>query len=48
MLLVAFGMGLINSIIALLLDEWCGYFNSPADTSRLIAVVVIENFGPAR
>jgi cellulose synthase/poly-beta-1,6-N-acetylglucosamine synthase-like glycosyltransferase len=45
MLLVAFGMGLMNSIIALLLDESYGYFNSPADTSRLIAVAVIENFG---
>ena len=45
MLLVAFGMGLMNSIIALLLDESYGYFNSPADTSRLIAVALIENFG---
>jgi cellulose synthase/poly-beta-1,6-N-acetylglucosamine synthase-like glycosyltransferase len=45
MLLVAFGMGLMNSIIALLLDESYGYFNSPADTSRLIAVAVMENFG---
>jgi len=45
MLLVAFGMGLMNSIIALLLDESYGYFNSPADTSRLIAVAVLENFG---
>jgi cellulose synthase/poly-beta-1,6-N-acetylglucosamine synthase-like glycosyltransferase len=45
MLLVAFGMGLMNSIIALLLDESYGYFNSPADTSRLIAMAVIENFG---
>jgi hypothetical protein len=38
-------MGLMNSIIALLLDESYGYFNSPADTSRLIAMAVIENFG---
>jgi cellulose synthase/poly-beta-1,6-N-acetylglucosamine synthase-like glycosyltransferase len=45
MVLVAFGMGLMNSIIALLLDESYGYFNSPADTSRLIAVAVLENFG---
>ncbi len=33
LLLVAFGMGLLNSLIALLLDEWYGYFNSPVDTS---------------
>ena len=45
MLLVAFGMGLMNSLMALLLDESFGYFNSPADTSRLIAMAVIENFG---
>ena len=45
MLLIAFGMGLLNSIIALLLDEWYGYFNSPADTSRLLVMAVIENFG---
>ncbi len=45
MLLVAIGMGLMNSLVALLLDESYGYFNSAADTSRLIAVAVIENFG---
>lgn len=45
LLLIALGMGLLNSLIALLLDESFGYFNSPADTSRLIAVAVIENFG---
>ncbi len=45
LLLIALGMGLLNSLIALLLDESFGFFNSPADTSRLIAVAVIENFG---
>ncbi len=45
MLLVAIGMGLMNSLVALLLDESYGYFNSAVDTSRLIAVAVIENFG---
>lgn len=45
LLLIALGMGLLNSLIALLLDESFGYFNSGADTSRLIAVAVIENFG---
>lgn len=45
MVLVAFGMGLMNSILALLLDESYGYFNSAADTSRLVVMAVIENFG---
>lgn len=45
LLLIAFGMGLLNSLIALLLDESFGYFNSPVDSSRLIAMAVIENFG---
>ncbi|HUG31796.1 MAG TPA: glycosyltransferase family 2 protein [Acidimicrobiia bacterium] len=45
LLLIAFGMGLLNSLIALLLDESFGYFNSSADSSRLVAVAVIENFG---
>lgn len=45
MLLVAIGMGLMNSLVALLLDESYGYFNSPTDTSRLLAMAVIENFG---
>ncbi|HJQ76264.1 MAG TPA: glycosyltransferase [Acidimicrobiia bacterium] len=45
MVLVAFGMGLMNSLLALLLDESYGYFNSPADTSRLVVMAVIENFG---
>jgi hypothetical protein len=41
LLLVAFGMGLMNSLLALLMDEWHGYFNSPADTSRLITLALI-------
>lgn len=45
MLLIAFGAGLLNSIVALMLDESYGYFNSPADTSRLVIMAVIENFG---
>lgn len=45
MLLIALGMGLLNSLIAMLLDESYGYFNSPADTSRLIVMAMIENFG---
>lgn len=45
MLLIAFGMGLLNSILGLLLDETYGYFNSRVDTSRLIVMALIENFG---
>lgn len=45
MLLVAFGMGLLNSLVGLLLDETYGYFNSRTDTSRLLAMAVVENFG---
>jgi cellulose synthase/poly-beta-1,6-N-acetylglucosamine synthase-like glycosyltransferase len=46
MLILAFGAGLANSLTALLLDESYGYFNSPADTSRLVAMALLENFGP--
>ena len=45
MLLVAFGMGLMNSLVGLLLDETYGYFNSPKDTSRLVVMALVENFG---
>jgi cellulose synthase/poly-beta-1,6-N-acetylglucosamine synthase-like glycosyltransferase len=43
--LIAFGLGLMNSLIAMLLDESYGYFNSPADTSRLLVIALIENLG---
>lgn len=42
---LAFGVGLLNSLIALLLDESYGYFNSRADTARLIVMALIENLG---
>ena len=45
MLLVAFGMGLMNSLVGLLLDETYGYFNSPKDTMRLLVMALVENFG---
>lgn len=45
MLLIALGMGLLNSLVSLLLDESYGYFNSAEDTSRLIVMALIENFG---
>lgn len=45
MILLALGMGLLNSFVALLLDESYGYFNSPEDTSRLIVMTLVENLG---
>ncbi len=42
---LAFGVGLLNSLVALLLDESYGYFNSRADTARLIVMALIENLG---
>ena len=45
LLVLAFGVGLLNSLVALLLDEGYGYFNSPTDTTRLIVMAIVENFG---
>jgi len=45
LLALAFGIGLLNSLVALLLDESYGHFNSKADTTRLIVMALIENFG---
>jgi hypothetical protein len=45
MLLIGLGVGLMNSLVALLLDESYGYYNSPSDTSRLLVMALIENFG---
>jgi cellulose synthase/poly-beta-1,6-N-acetylglucosamine synthase-like glycosyltransferase len=45
MLALAFGMGLLNSILALMLDEAYGYFNKPLDAFRLIVMALIENLG---
>ncbi|MCI0677618.1 MAG: glycosyltransferase family 2 protein [Actinobacteria bacterium] len=42
---IAFGVGLANSLISLMLDESYGYFNSPADASRLLTMALIENLG---
>lgn len=46
MILIAFGAGLANSLTALLLDESYGFFNTARDTSRLLAMALLENFGP--
>jgi len=45
MILLALGAGLMNSLVALWLDEPYGFFNRPIDTSRLIVIALIENFG---
>ena len=45
MVLLALGMGFLNSFLALLLDESYGYFNSPEDTTRLVVMTVVENLG---
>lgn len=45
LLALAFGVGLLNSMVALLLDETYGYFNSASDTVRLIVMALIENLG---
>ena len=45
LLVLALGVGLLNSLVALMLDESYGYFNSPTDTTRLIVMAVVENFG---
>lgn len=45
LVVIAFAMGLLNSLVALLLDESYGYYNSPKDASRLLVMAIIENFG---
>ena len=43
--LLAYLVGAINSLMALILDEAYGFFNSPLEALRLIRLVFIENFG---
>lgn len=43
--LLAYLIGSINSLVALLLDEAYGFFNSPVEALRLIRLVFIENLG---
>lgn len=45
MITIAFGIGILNSFIAILLDEPYGYSNSPTDTFRLVVMALAENFG---
>lgn len=42
---VAYGVGLLNTFIAILLDEPYGYSNGGSDTMRLISAALVENLG---
>jgi hypothetical protein len=42
---VAYGVGLLNSLIAIILDEPYGYANDGNDTVRLISAALVENLG---
>lgn len=43
--IVAYSIGVLNSLVALFLDEAFGYFNRPADAWRLAGLVLTENLG---
>ena len=45
MVMVAIGLGILNSFIAIILDEPYGYSNGVTDTSRLVVMALIENLG---
>lgn len=45
MIAIAFGVGILNSFIAILLDEPYGYSNSGSDTARLVVMALVENLG---
>ncbi|HEY5891138.1 MAG TPA: hypothetical protein VIW94_10615, partial [Acidimicrobiia bacterium] len=45
LLVLAYAIGLINSLLALLLDESFGFNNSARDTRRLITAALLENLG---
>ena len=45
LLLGAFLLGTLNSLIGLAIDERFGYFNRPREALALLAVAILENFG---
>jgi cellulose synthase/poly-beta-1,6-N-acetylglucosamine synthase-like glycosyltransferase len=45
LMVIAFFVGAINSILALYLDEVYGYFNSPLEAIRLLGLAFVENLG---
>ncbi|REK21236.1 MAG: glycosyltransferase family 2 protein [Actinobacteria bacterium] len=42
---LAYGVGVINSLTAILVDESFGYYETPADVFRIVVMALIENFG---
>lgn len=44
-LILAYGVGVINSLLAILLDESFGYYGTPGDITRLVVMALIENLG---
>ena len=44
-LVLAYGVGVVNSLMAILLDESFGYYNSPKDIARLVVMALVENLG---
>jgi cellulose synthase/poly-beta-1,6-N-acetylglucosamine synthase-like glycosyltransferase len=42
---IAFCIGVVNSLLALYLDEEYGYFNSPTEATQLIGLAFLENLG---
>lgn len=42
----AFLLGTLNSLVGLAIDERFGYFNRPREALTLLAVAILENFGP--
>jgi cellulose synthase/poly-beta-1,6-N-acetylglucosamine synthase-like glycosyltransferase len=45
LLALAWGMGLTNSLMSILLDESFGHYNSVRDITRLVTAALIENIG---
>lgn len=44
-LALAYGVGVINSLLAILLDESFGYYNRTSNIVRLVVMALIENLG---
>ena len=44
-ILLAYGVGVVNSLLAILLDESFGYYDSPRDVARLVVMALVENLG---
>lgn len=42
---LAYGVGVVNSLTAILVDESFGYYESPMDVFRIVVIALIENFG---